>query len=238
MQVTTLVDQCHHQALSWDIPLPRVVTVKIRASCELETQHQASQGKRRADEGAWPACRSSTAGQKVPENTQDMQKKLLPTSQGVFLVLPAGLHGALRSTGLLSRHFQNDGSTTKGISLSLWTEVRGALPQQGLSLELWATLFLNSPSAGSGGKKCLRPSSMTAPQGMTRAGRKTKGPTLAVPVLKKIQTQKDAVTDLQSAKPRLDSQLPYPVTWPSKFRKPSIQWVAGHLLISFRCGQS
>lgn len=64
---------------------------------------------------------------------------------------------------------------------------------------------------------------MTAPQGMTRAGRKMKGPTLAVPVLKKIQTQKDAVTDLQSAKPRLDSQLPYPVTWPSKFRKPSIQ---------------
>lgn len=117
--------------LGWPVPPagpqlghPSVVPRKIRTSCELQTQHQASQGKRKADEGAQPACRSSTAWQKVAENTLRHPEEItVSLTGGFFLVLPADLRGALRrSTGLLSRHLQNDGSSAKGVSWSLWTE--------------------------------------------------------------------------------------------------------------------
>lgn len=55
---------------------------------------------------------------------------------------------------------------------------------------------------------------------------------LAVPVSKKKQTREDVVTALQSTKLRLGLQLPYLATRPWKFRKPSMQWAAGHLLTS------
>lgn len=55
---------------------------------------------------------------------------------------------------------------------------------------------------------------------------------LAVPVSEKKQTQEDVVTALQSTKLGLGLQLPYLGTRPWKFRKPSMQWAAGHLLAS------
>lgn len=99
VQVTTLGGQCHHQTLGQGIPLlqPHVVTVKTRICCEpcLETQHWTSQGKSKAEEGAWPAWGSSAAGWRVPGNTQGIQGKWLPAMEGVCLVvLPTDLDGA------------------------------------------------------------------------------------------------------------------------------------------------
>lgn len=93
--------------------------------------------EKESEEGAQPACGSSAAGWKVPENTQNIQEKLLPASAGVFLVaLPVDFHGtAWRSTGSLvqtpskpwwnhQRHNMKSVGRTKGHTVTAGTVPR------------------------------------------------------------------------------------------------------------------
>lgn len=166
-----LVDQCHQQALSWAIP----AWSPGRSGHPVNSKHSTKLPK---GKGKLMKVHNQPAGvqlhdKKWLKTRKTSRRNYCQPHRGFFPCTSSRLAWCIKKIYRSSVQTSSERWQFCQRRIMKSVDRRGALPKQGLCLELWAACFLNSLRAGCGGKKYLRPSSMTVPQGMTRAGRKT-----------------------------------------------------------------